>query len=345
MVNWGDTRTIRERQAAERIGMERDKQRLRDASGRGTNPEANKGPNVIDDDPNDDPGTGTSAAANLMGKSAGAGRTDGSETTVSPIAECKLRPYHDTQDVILPYSYTSSVALTASTASAGQGSFAIRLNSIYDVQIASTFTDNPVAGADSVSGTAEKVMMFDYWSTIYNYWTVTESHYKVTFWTETVDRSYQASIWCYHNGGQQPPLLDAQGTPQIIPDWTRKTHKHCHMKHLRPNSSSTTDKHSLDTAVVFSGRYRPGNYTVVNDVSEDEYKETWHKSNEVPSMREVATFIANVSDETVGNPIAITIKYKVDIVYKVQWKDLKRMFQYPVKTDDFASVTDSWNMN
>ena len=44
-------------------------------------------------------------------------------------------------------------------------------------------------------------------------------------------------------------------------------------------------KHAQENSVTFSGVYMPGNRTVVNDVAEDEFKETWHKSTEVPSQR------------------------------------------------------------
>lgn len=268
------------------------------------------------------------------------GRTDGSETSVDRVGEQKLRPFHDTQDVIMPYAFTTpaTASISASTSSTGQYSFGFRLNSIYDCLTTTTFTDNPAAAADTADGTVQKPLMHGYWTNIYTYWTVTRAEYKVEIWSPTKSDSGECSIWCYHNGLQQPPLLDNSGTPQIVPDMIRKMHKHCHMKRIRPHPASSTTFHEMDNLVTFTGVYYPGNRTVVNDIAEDEYKETWHKGTEVPSLREVATFIINKSDRS--DTIAMSFKIKTTIIYHVQFKDLKRQFIYPVQTDDFPTMTD-----
>lgn len=259
-----------------------------------------------------------------------AGRTDGSETGVDPVNFEHLRPFPDTNNVIMPYVSRSanSFSIAATTTATGQNSIGIRLNSIYDcITTAVGFTADPTPAADTADATVNKPMLMDYWMSLYRYWTVTKTTYKVSFWLQTQDNTAELSIWCYHNGQQQPPLVDDSGTPQIVPDYMRQTHKHCHSKKLRPAATNSTETHIQSRKVVFEGVYYPGNKTVVNDVAEDEFKETWHKATEVPSQREIATFIWNKSDKAPA--VAVSGFWYVEVTYHVQLKDLKAIYQYP----------------
>ena len=130
-----DYRTQKQRQRAEAdwLAEQRHPKRLRG------NPD--EGQTDTEDDPMD-AGQGTSVPAQAPTTLARAattqknGRTDGSETSVDPIAEVKLRPFHDTQDTILVY-YNSGRdnAITSANSSAGVWSFGVRLNSICSTQI------------------------------------------------------------------------------------------------------------------------------------------------------------------------------------------------------------------
>ena len=319
--------------------------------------DSTEGPNYIepydDDMPSNDSndsndsmhtagGDGDVVPANNLRAAAGrGGRTDGSETHVDRIAEVKLRPFHDTQDVIMPYVSRTEKYFTiaASSTATGQSSIAIRLNSIYDTLTVTTFAENPAAAADTADATINKPMLYDYWKSVYAYWTVTKATYKIKFWTGTRDDEGELSLWCYHNGQQAPPLVDAASN--IVQDYLRGLHKHCHKKTLRTLATGSTETHAQDNSVTFTGVYYPGNKTVVNPVAEDEFKETWHKFDEVPSQREVVSFIINKSDRSPEK--AITVKYYLEIVYHVQLKDLKRHFEYPVGTDDLAAVADFYS--
>ena len=361
MVNWGDTSTPREREIAYERARKRkhdemvaaDKKRIEDEKKNAIQPyippyedDGTDGDDDMHDIDTQSPVVAAPApsAGGLVRAGAGIrpGRTDGSETGIDRIGEVKLRPFHDTQDVIMPYTSRDAnlVQLAASDGPTGQGSFAIRINSIYDVLSSAAYSENPAAAADTVDATINKPMMFDYWMSIYTYWTVTKATYKVTFWTKTKSDDGELSIWCYHNGLQQPPLTDANS--KVVPDYIRHMHKHNHVKRLRTMPSGSIAKHAFDNSVTFTGTYLPGNKTVVNDVSEDEYKETWHKSTEAPSQREVATFIANQSDR--ASSVAIDLYYYIEVIYHVQLKDLKRQWQYGINTDDFPATADYMSM-
>ena len=292
------------------------------------------------DSPSDvDMGNGGGSISLMSARASAGGRTDGSETHVDPIAEVKLRPFHNTQDTLMIFHTTGrSLSVAATDDVNGVASFAIRLNSIEDCQTITTYAADPTPAADTADGSVQRPMMYDYWTGAYRYWTVTKSEYEVKLWTTLKSDSSALSVWCYHNGQQQPPLINSSGGT-ICKDYVRQLHQHCRMQVMHPRPSGSTDLHERSTTVTFKGEYRPGNRTVVNDVSEDEYKETWHRVGEVPSLREVATFIIQHNDD--AEKVAHgTICYSITVKYHVQWKDLKVIYQYPTQTSDIAAIAD-----
>jgi hypothetical protein len=284
------------------------------------------------------PGEAPPGARAITTTSAGrGGRTDGAETAVDPIAEVKLRPFHETQDTLLPfYGVTRGLNVQASiNGSAGVKNYSFRLNSPYDVVNTGTYTADPTPAADTADALIQKTQMYDYWSSIYRYWHVTKSTYEITFWAETKHDTAGLSIWCYHHGQQEPPILNTAGN--IIPDYIRQLHKHCHMQVLYPRGTGTSD-HERKTAVTFTGTYVPGQKSVHNDVAEDEYQETWHRVNEVPSLREVVSFIIQKNDSCTETDVVVHMEYK--LFYHVQWKDQLVIYQYPTQLSDTVAVTD-----
>jgi hypothetical protein len=270
-----------------------------------------------------------------------AGRTEGSESAVAPIAEIKLRPFHETQDTVMPYYFTETKTMTNEDAVAGQISYAVRLNSIVDCLGSASFSADPAAAADSISGSAQKPMLYNYWSSIYRYWTVTKSTYKITVWVNTSDVSAFLSLWTYHCGLQNPPLVNT-GATTLVKDYIRKSHKHCHVKHIMP-VNSTTDKHYKESAVTVTGYYEPGSINL--GVFEDEFKEVWHKEGELPSQREQAIFILNKSDASPAmTTTPFTTTWEFEVMYHCQWKDLKVLYEYPTSTDDTVATTDPFAM-
>lgn len=271
------------------------------------------------------------------------GRTDGSETSVDPFVHYRLLPFNETQNCILPYQKTGSLTIAAGTNNVA--TLVARLNSIYDVLSIDTYIVDPAAAADVADASVQKPMMYNYWTTLYRYWTVVESNYTLRIWSDSRTADEEISVWTYHNGQQQPPVLNDALTARC-PDWCRSTHRHAHNTLVR-NSLKESGSNYYGHAATIQGHYAPGNTTVVNDVAEDEFKETWHKPNEVPSLREVVTFICQRSDsmnDIGGFASSVTLKYKLNITYKVQFKDLLAKFQYPNPDTDWPSVTDALNM-
>lgn len=349
MVNWGETRTKKQIDEAVDAQLTAKNQRLREADraqkeqeSRDTNRKTPAPmPNRIPDDNEPmDAGNGVSLMSTSSTRGTN-GRSDGSETSVDIPRNPRLRAFKETQDVIMPWYNTGTFNIDASNTSAGQNAFGFRLNSINDIITANTYVADPTPAADVADGVTNNIpMMYNYWSAIYRYWTVTRSHYKVRFWCTTPHNDGEFSVWTYHNGQQNPPLLD--GTARI-PDWVRQMHPHAHVKHF---TTKTTDNgvNTYRHGIEITGHYEPGNYTVVNDVAEDEFKETWHKWSEVPSLREVATFIINKSDRMVAvTDTMFAFGWDAKIIYQVQLKDLKAIYQYPKGSDDFPTIADYMN--
>lgn len=284
--------------------------------------------------PEDDP-MGQSPAMNLGAVSAArsAGQTimNAGETPVDMVTDEVLRPWRETQNTILPwYGGPLSVTLATGTTETAVKTFGFRLNSCYDLLSNSTYTEDPAAAADTADGNKEVPIMREYWQGIYLYWTVTRTEYKVRFWTEN-KTDQEIDIWCYHHGQQTPPLANDGATGTVLYSKYRKLHKNCHMKTLRSRGTSQVEFNNFENGVTFTGSYKPGD--INNEVSEDAYHEIWHKPTQVPSMREVCSFFIQRAERS-PSTAAIEVKYDIELVYHVQWKDLKAKFQYMTPTVD-----------
>ncbi|KAH9124338.1 hypothetical protein LEN26_008350 [Aphanomyces euteiches] len=301
--------------------------------------------NIIEDEPmdapQDPPGMddgGISAGISLFASSKG-GRTDGSESGVDPFYAPRLRPFMDTQNTILPY-YKSGLSLTLASGATSTAvkNFTIRINSIWDILTTVTYAEDPAPAAATADGTNETPIMREWWQNIYRYWTVLRADYKVRFWTN--DKTDQeADIWCYHHGQQVPPITQGGSGGAPLYSKYRRLHRHAHFKTLGTFNSATTENGLFRKQVTFTGTYKPGNNTIHNDVFEDEYKETWHRTTEVPSLHEMVTFIAQRSERS-GTGTDLVINYDVEVVYHVQWKDLESKFQYlePAADETFTNL-------
>lgn len=347
MVNWGNTDTVKERQRKEREAIEKYKQKQREEAAKKEQEkkrpaEGDANTNSSKEQKTGDGEAGSSGntenATNLM-RSSATGRTDGSETSVDPVRHEVLRPFAKTMNCIMPF-YRAGGLATIVDNTTNVVAFSIRLNSIYDVVTASTFSRDPTAAAATADGSPEKPMLMNYWSSIYRYWTVTRCEYKVTFYATARDDESVFDVWTYHHGQQSPPLFSTDAGSAKLPSYMRKLHRNCHMKKLYPRPKNSTEIGAFQQPCVIQGVYEPGNYTVQNDVAEDEFKETWHKPTEVPSLTENATFIVQRSDLTPTSTVNATLAYEISIVYHVQWKDRKAIYEYPLTGDDLAVVTD-----
>lgn len=281
-----------------------------------------------------------STTENTMAVSGGKGRTEGAETAVDPWINYKLRPFYQTQNCLMPYIANTNLSIGAGVGAASVGSFSFRLNSIYDIITTSTYTADPTPTSDTADASVNLPSLWTYWSSIYRYWTVVKTEWTVQlFHNQYANTSDQElSVFCYYNGQQQPPLLNNDGVSNV-PDYVRNMHKHVRMEKLYPHSNS--EGSIARGGIILKGTYEPGK-SVHNDVAEDEFAETWHKTNEVSSQREVCTIIVQRSDyqRNWDTSTLVNVRLKLYITYYVQWKDLVVAYQYPVLDTDYPAVTD-----
>jgi hypothetical protein len=271
--------------------------------------------------------------------------SDGQETNVDKVGEQKLRPFHDTQDIVLP----AWISVNAGVSSATQSyqTFSIRLNSPNDWL---TVYTPPAPDADpspqSFDAIVQTPMNWTYWGNIYNYWTCTACEYELKLYTNTPNVTgavpndeQELSVWLYHHGQQGPPLTD--GTNKI-PDYIRQQHKHAHMQRLQ---RKRPDEVSRDTTITFTGKWKPGNYYVQNLVAEDSQARTWNKFNALPPLHEMATLIIQHSDREYGTLDGWIVHGEFKVIYHVQCKDLKYKFEYPHQAVDFPAISDFYQLD
>lgn len=271
-------------------------------------------------------------------------QANGAETNVDKIGEQKLRPFHDTQDIILP----TWIAVNSGVLSALQSTatFSIRLNSPNDwLTVYTSPTPDSDPTPQTFDANIQTPMNWTYWGNIYNYWTCTACEYEITLYTPTANTAspyndeQELSVWLYHHGQQGPPLSD--GTNRI-PDYIRQQHKHAHMQRLQRRRP---DEVSRDTSITFTGKWKPGNYYVQNLVAEDSQARVWNKFTALPPLHEMATIIIQHSDREYGTLDAWTVRGEFKVIYHVQCKDLKYKFEYPNQSVDFPAITDFYQLD
>jgi len=291
----------------------------------------------IDDDVDmggEEPTLMRSAGAAPAGLSRGHG-----ETKVSPFTDVQLRPFPTTQNCIMPYYAQGSLTIGATQTETAVAYLTIRQNSIYDVLTTRTHSEDAAPVADSADGTVNTPIMRGFWSGIYKYWTVVGSTYKVRFWSEDqVDQEFE--IFCYQHGQQTPPVINGSGTTgNVLWRKYRLMHPNMYYRTLRLRDPTNTELGNFDRDVAFTGTYDPNNS--INDVEEDEFAQTWHRVTEVPQLHEQLSFIVQRSERSkFANEV--TIKYDMEMVYHVQWKNLKASLKYPYPAADL-SITDYAN--
>lgn len=267
------------------------------------------------------------------------------ETPLDPWQNWRFLPFNDTQNAIMPYTQWGTLLLNA--AGNQVGAFTYRLNSIRDIQTVppSGPAVNPTLPLpnDTENTPVNLPQMWNYWSTIYRYWSVVKSEYSIHMWIENQASPQELSVWTYHHGAQGPPVLTS-GINGIIPDYVREMHRHCHLTPLR-SSNAAVNQNIYQTGTHIRGSYSPGNGSVHNEVAEDEVQQTWHRTNEVPPLKELVSFIVQRSDfQRSINPGTtqaddVNIKFEFKIKYHVQWKDLNAVYQYPDQTTTWSGYT------
>lgn len=266
-------------------------------------------------------------------------------TPVDPFRDAQMKPYKDTVNVVMPFvthgkwDYTTDVNWI--------GGFTIRLNSINDVMTSRTFSANPPNASTPqidtlpTSGgvTIERPALFEHYSKLYKYHHVVGCKYKVTF-IDIGQADQQWSIWTYHHGIQSPPLFNT-GTSVVVPDSMREMHPSCHKTTLNNRTTANAMLAFERSRTSIKGYFTPGPDHVKNQVSEDNDQKVWLKSDEVSPLREQATFIINRSDwsRSINVTTANTLRFKLEIIYLVQWKDLNVIHEYPTNSETDYAIT------
>lgn len=278
-----------------------------------------------------DPMTGSSPVMRAAGATGKYGSH--SETSIDPWKHAKLRPFPMTQNTILPYYANGSGTILTTQDQASQFSFTIRLNSIWDCLTTRTHAENPAVAPDSADGSVQVPIMRQFWIQLYDYWTVVDCYYKVRFWTE--DRGHQElEIFEYKHGLQTPPVVNGSGTTGGLL-WRKYRMMHPRMRfqtmQLRP--VNMTEKDPYERQLTFKGHWNCQD--TYNHVAEDELAQTWHKQTEVPPQREQVTFIVQRSERS-PFPVNVQVKYDIELVYHVQWKDVRSNVEYPYPAADLT---------
>lgn len=268
--------------------------------------------------------------------------TKGAETItpVDPVRSVVTHPFQDVVNVMLPYkvqAFQATVSCAATPAITDVYTTSWRLNTPLDIQTAYTYAADPAPAADAAAGTANRPMYWNYWSTFYKYYTVTHCHYKISIKTRTSNSRYgKFSAWTYHHGMQGPPTID--GVTFAYPnDRYRSFHKHARCTPIREHNAAVEPT----ITKVIEGDYYPGRYSVQNDVVEDDLAETWHKTTEVPPLKEWLTLIIQKADEQETNALGQSLwDITYEFFYHVQFRDLYEIYTYPTVGQDLAAITD-----
>lgn len=273
-----------------------------------------------------------SADSSKKGKSGGVG-----ETPIDPIPVARFNPFPNTINAILPYfrKYGStSVATTACSART------YRLNSIYDVETSSTYAavDPTTVVADTADGTLNTPYMRDFWKSIYQYWSVVKSEWKVRIRADTQTNDDSLMAYRYLHGIQRPPTTVSSGA-NTVHHQLKSRHKNCAYKEIvgleKVNTSGVTSANYWKDAVEFSGVWTPG--SIEHEVMEDELAQTWHKILEVPPTPELLTIHIQHSPHS-QKVAAMAYIMEFSITYTCQYKDLVAQFEYITEDTSLAAV-------
>lgn len=289
--------------------------------------------------------TPTTTTATPMERAVGAGPTSGGahgETGVEMINYTKFHPFKRTEQVLMPYYTSNTLTYPANATSAVALTF--RLNSIYDIIHAGATFSNidpnvtpPTADTPDAALSREVPMMREYWKQFYSYWHVVKCEWKFSYLPSIINMTtnLQNQLFFYEHGIQYPPLTQTvAGTAKLIPWHVRQYHPHVRQQTIK-NHGADQQLHSNWQTV--SGTWRPGD--IQHEVAEDELTRVWHKFEAVPPTAEKLTIMLQSMD---GQPLdagTYNLKYKMEMHYTVQLKDLKTQYEFITEASGIPEVT------
>ena len=237
--------------------------------------------------------------------------------------------------------------------------YAVRMNSIYDILGDATYTADPSAVADTTTGTVETPKWRAYFADKYQYYSVLGCDYKVSFRIRpetagaypkrSLPVSNDFAVYKYECGLQRPP--NEIGSV-LIPHAWKILHTGVEYKKL-PGPKFTTEITATDGVpgtssweantqgwTTFQGHVGVGD--IKHEVTEDELQQRWHKMTEVPPTPELLVFHIQ-EDEFYSN--SDTGDYELDVIievtYLTQFKDIKAQYQYPTQATAFAAIANT----
>lgn len=262
--------------------------------------------------------------------SAGGNRQNG-ETPVANIPYRIYNPFPRTNQVLMHYRTSGNGTIASSNNTTAQISF--RLNSITDIQTSYAYSADPDRSAiDTIDATINIPAMRNFWSCVYDYYTVVRSRYHFRVRPANTDKNNLdvLDIFQHLHGKQSPPLIGAGGIRidyQYRKRFPQTIHKQIKM---HPNGATSTagvvsDIHYNDMFTDIYGEWYPG--MINHEIEEDELKSTWTKFQQTPKIPE---FVSYVFQRSAGTPTdrEMAFYWEMLIDYEVQLKSLKDQFQY-----------------
>lgn len=204
--------------------------------------------------------------------------------------------------------------------------------------ISATFPITTASGANAT----ETANWFNFWSNIYEYYTVLSCDYEVVIACSNTTYSNDVLVGFDFNSYSDTAGATGNKTPQTASVVDMMSYKHIKWVRVEAPSSSTT---SRPTAII-SGRYVPG--MANRNVSNDGDVKTWNSTGGAgpvqPTLKEFLTLYfykhpmatSNTTTTFAGCNVQYTLKYKV------QFKDLRVNARYPTTgVTDISMLTSS----
>jgi hypothetical protein len=260
------------------------------------------------------------------------------ETPVANINYHIWRPFPSTNQVLMVYNRGDSGTVQIESTSQAVQQLTFRLNAINDIETPYNYVVNADAQtSDAITGTPTVPSMRNFWSTVYQYYTVVRSryHFRIRPANATGNPVGELDVYQHMHGVQAPPLV--YGANKAIPWQYRKRFPQTICKKVRskPNgTASGSDNHFLDFFTDFYGEWHPG--TIKHPIEEDENRKNWIKMNNIPPTPEFLSFV--IQRSSASSAAEIPYIWEMSIEYEVQLKDL--LTQYEFIRPDITISTD-----
>lgn len=275
---------------------------------------------TIDDEP--------VATARAMTSSNQSGNRGHGETPIANINYRIYRPFPSTNQVLMVYRNAGTLNVGTTGADRVQA-LTFRLNSINDIVTTKTYSSNPnVSTSDTIDAAANVPSMRNFWSTVYQYYTVVRSRYMFRIRPNNQATPHaldSVDIYQHMHGVQAPPTLDPTSEP--IPWQYKKYFPQTVMKKLlmQPKTLANTENHWLNNFTTFYGQWYPG--TIKHEIEEDEVQKTWIKIGATPPLGEFLTYhIQRASESNTSGSLAFSYEFAIEL--EVQLKELTSQYQF-----------------